>query len=167
MLALPGTGCRKVLISMASGGARNRSGPRPQEGSGRSDRRGYKLSALPATGFDGPVPKFPLPGASARELQVWAEAWRSPQACAWSLPSESWRVGSVAMWVRVRVRAEDPRASSVLLGQLHRFADQIGMTTAGLAEMGWKIADAEDSPAAVSPDRVPVVRRLRVAGDAQ
>ena len=24
--------------------------------------------------------------------------------------------------------------------QLHHFADQIGMTTAGLAEMGWKVA---------------------------
>jgi hypothetical protein len=44
------------------------------------------------------------------------------------------------MWVRVKVRCEDPDAGAALLGQLHRFADQIGMTTAGLAEMGWKVA---------------------------
>lgn len=86
------------------------------------------------------VPDFPLPDPSSRELAVWAEAWRSPQACAWSLPSESWRVPTVGMWVRVKVRCEDPDAGAALYGQLHRFADQIGMTTAGLAEMGWRVA---------------------------
>jgi hypothetical protein len=38
------------------------------------------------------------------------------------------------------VRCEDLEAGAALLGQLHRFADQIGLTTAGLAEMGWKVA---------------------------
>ena len=47
------------------------------------------------------------------------------------------------MWVRLSVRCEDPEAGAALLGQLHRFADQIGMTTAGLAEMGWKVATDE------------------------
>lgn len=125
---------------MSRGGARNRSGPAPTEESGRSDRRGFSLTALPSAGYTGPVPEFPLPGASARELEVWAQAWRSPQACAWSMPSEKWRIRTVAMWTRLTVRCEDPEAGAALLGQLHRFADQIGMTTAGLAEMGWKVA---------------------------
>jgi hypothetical protein len=56
------------------------------------------------------------------------------------MPSEAWRLNTVAMWVRVKVRCEDPECGAALLGQLHRFADQIGMTTAGLAEMGWKVA---------------------------
>lgn len=125
---------------MARGGARNRSGPKANPESGRSERRGYSLTALPAEGYDGPAPDFPLPAASDRELEAWAEAWRTPQACAWSLPSESWRVPTVALWVRVKVRCEDADAGAALLGQLHRFADQIGMTTAGLAEMGWRVA---------------------------
>ena len=125
---------------MTRGGARNRSGPAPQEGSGRSDRRGYSLAALPAEGFAGPVPDFPLPDPSDRELVVWEQAWRTPQACAWSMPSESWRTRTVALWVRTTVRCEAEDAPASLLGQVHRFADQIGMTTAGLAEMGWKIA---------------------------
>lgn len=125
------------------GGARNRSGPRPSEGSGRSDRRGFRLSALPAEGYGGPVPVFPLPGASDRELVVWESAWRTPQACAWAMPSELWRVPTVALWVRVKVRAEAYDAPASLLGQLHRFADQIGFTTAGLSEMGWKVATDE------------------------
>ena len=136
---------------MSRGGARNRSGPAASESSGRSDRRGFKLTALPAEGYSGPVPEFPLPQGSARELEVWDRAWRTPQACAWSMPSEAWRSETVALWVRTKVRCEDPEAGAALLGQLHRFADQIGMTTAGLAEMGWKIA--VDEVAAKAADR--------------
>jgi hypothetical protein len=147
---------------MARGGARNRSGPAAQEGSGRSDRRGFSLTALPAEGYDGPAPDFPLPGATDRELDVWAEAWRTPQACAWAQTSESWRVRTVALWVRQTVRCEAPDAPAALLGQLHRFADQIGMTTAGLAEMGWKVAtDEVAAKAASKPPAAKPERRLR------
>lgn len=125
---------------MARGGSRNRSGPTPDPNSGRSDRRGFSLTALPAEGYDGTVPDFPLPDPSERELEVWGEAWRTPQACAWSMPSESWRTRTVAMWVRLSVTCESPDVGASHLGQLHRFADQIGMTTAGLTEMGWKVA---------------------------
>ena len=125
---------------MTRGGARNRSGPAPQEGSGRSDRRGYSLTALPAEGYTGEAPEFPLPDPSDRELEVWEQAWRTPQACAWSMPSESWRIRTVALWVRTSVRCEDRDAPASILAQVHRLADQIGMTTAGLAEMGWKVA---------------------------
>ena len=125
---------------MPRGGARNRSGPKADPTSGRSDRRGFMLTALPAEGYDGPVPEFPLPRPTSRELEVWTQAWRTPQACAWSLPSEEWRIRTVAMWVRMSVRCEAPDATAGLLSQLHRFADQIGMTTAGLAEMGWRVA---------------------------
>ena len=154
---------------MSRGGARNRSGPPPQEGSGRSDARGFSLTALPAEGFRGDVPEFPLPSASERELEVWEQVWRTPQACAWSMPSESWRAETVAMWVRVKVRCEDPEAGAALYGQLHRFADQIGMTTAGLAEMGWKVAVDETAGKRESKAEPSVKRerRLRPVADAQ
>jgi hypothetical protein len=154
---------------MPRGGARNRSGPPAQEGSGRSDARGYSLSALPAEGFTGDVPEFPLPDPSPRELEVWAQAWRTPQACAWSLSTERWRIPTVAMWVRVKVRCEAPDVAPTLLGQLHRFADQIGMTTAGLAEMGWKVAAESaapvEAPAPAEPEEAPQ-RRLRAVSGA-
>ena len=150
---------------MPRGGARNRSGPRPDPKSGRSERRGYQLDRLPAAGYDGDVPEFPLPSASDRELAVWAEVWRSPQACAWSLPQQSWMVRTVAVWVRTSVRCEDPEAPATLLAQLHRFADQIGMTTAGLQAMGWVIVpeleavpDAPTEPEAGEDEPAP--RRL-------
>lgn len=181
---------------MARGGARNRSGPAPDEGSARSDARGYSLTALPAEGFRGAVPVWPLPprqvwisyrvdkdvvrerdrvaeGAVAgRESELWEWAWRTPQACAWSLPSEAWRSQVVARWVRQAVLCESHEAKAADHAQLHRYADQVGLTTAGLREMGWKVA--VDEVASVRVARQPVEgvpakreRRLRAAADAQ
>lgn len=124
---------------MSRGGARNRSGPPADPNSGRSDRRGVSLTALPASGYAGTVPAFPLPDESDRELEVWAWAWSTPQASAWALPSESWRLMSVAMWVRTYVICEGTEATAADKGSLHRFADQIGLTPAGLKENGWAI----------------------------
>ena len=154
---------------MTSGGRRNRN-HQPVEGSARSDARGFTLTALPAEGFRGPVPDWPLPVPLERELEVWEWAWRTPQACAWSLPSESWRARTVALWVRVSVRCEDADAPASLFAQLHRLADQVGLTTAGLAEMGWKVAvDEVAAQRSQRPAVEPVKRerRLRAAGDAQ
>ena len=152
---------------MGSGGARNRSGPQPDPTSGRSDLRGVKLDALPAEGFTGEVPEFPLPPAQVineyfdteskqkikevdqrasdlrneREQELWEWAWSTPQACAWAL--ERWRWQAVAMWVRVSALCESPEATAADKGSLHRFADQIGLTPAGLRENGWAIARSE------------------------
>jgi len=183
---------------MARGGARNRSGPPADENSERSDRRSYSLTALPAEGFPGPAPEFPLPRRRVyrwefedkkkfqvldaeetqetrdRELELWAWLWTTPQACAWSMPSEQWRLHTIAMYVRTFVICESSEATAADKGSLHRFADQIGMTTAGLAEMGWKVAVDElaarrpaegDEGEKADPAPAPV-RRMR-GGDAQ
>lgn len=147
---------------MASGGSRNRSGPQPQENSGRSDAKGFSLTALPSEGYRGVAPDFPLIDESDRELTVWAEVWRSPQACAWSQPSERWRIRTVAMWVRLSVRCEAVDAGAAHLAQLHRFADQIGMTTAGLAEMGWKVAVDQVAEKRAAPVRTSARDRMKV-----
>ena len=130
---------------MPSGGARHRSGPPKQEGSARSDAAGFTLTALPST-YDGPVPEFPLPDASARELELWAEAWSWPQANFWALPSESWRPRSVAMWVRIAVRCEEPDAAGNLLSNLHRFAHEALLTVAAMSEVGVKVAPDQTAP---------------------
>lgn len=182
---------------MARGGARNRSGPAPDLSSGRSDRRGLSFTALPASGYDGDVPKWPLPertvwityvedGAklrerdaaetaivAAREADLWAWAWRTPQAWAWAQPSESWRLHTIAMWVRTYVLCESSEATAADKGSLHRFADQIGMTPAGLRENGWQVARDElaakvaERPAAPSvDDEVTARRRRAISGGA-
>ena len=87
------------------------------------------------------------------------------------MPSEAWRLMTVAMWVRTFVICESDTGTAADKSSLHRFADQIGMTTAGLAEMGWKVAvdevaaKAATKPTESAPAERPV-RRLRAA-DAQ
>jgi len=137
---------------MTRGGARNRSGPAPDPNSGRSDRRGLSLSALPNEGYRGEAPEWPLSAMTAEdvdtsaELDIWRAAWTTPQAAAWAI--ESWRWPIVAEYCRLKAVVEsNPAASAALVAQLHRYRDQIGLTPAGLKENGWAIAQSEILPA--------------------
>lgn len=156
---------------MASGGARNRSGPQKTEGSRSSERAGWVLTALPPAGFDGEAPEFPLGRSAtddltgARELEIWVEAWSTPQACAWSV--EPWRWPIIGEYCRLKAIVElSPAASAALVGQLHRYRDQIGLTPAGLKENGWKIADAPEPVAADTPSNVTDIKSRLASGGA-
>lgn len=174
---------------MAKGGARNRSGPQASPTSGRSDRRGLSLTDLPREGYSGAAPEFPLMArvvmrtefgekgaryeivdqdATAdfreREADLWAWAWSTPQAAAWS--RESWRWQAVAHWVRTSVICESGGSTAADRGSLHRFADQIGMTPAGLRENGWavatdEVAEARESTSEPRAAKAAPTRRLR------
>lgn len=122
---------------MSRGGARNRSGPPSDPNSGRSERRGLSLDALPNEGFQGEIPEFPKPVQDERVLVLWEEAWRTPQAAAWK--RESWRWPIVAEYCNIAFLVE-VEASAALIAQLHRYRDQLGLTQAGLRENGWAIA---------------------------
>lgn len=177
-----------------SRGGHARSGPAPDPRSERSERRGLRLDALPSEGHKGRAPKFPLPrvpvydiwfedkvrhkeldedateARHARELELWRWAWRTPQAAAWA--REPWRWHSVAMWVRTSVICESADATAADKNSLHRFADQVGLTPAGLRENGWAIAvDQVAQQRATAPDDTPedpddVRGRLSVVRDA-
>lgn len=156
---------------MASGGARTRSGPPADPASGRSDRRGFKLTALPSEGFGGEVPELGdfLPSPSSRHEAVWAQLWSTPQACAWSM--ESWRWPIVADLVKYMVRSEPADAPASLGTVVRQLRDDVGLSKAGLVANGWAIATdelaakaAERQPAAPAVERP--ARRLRSA-DAQ
>ncbi|KAB2808324.1 hypothetical protein F9L07_22680 [Pimelobacter simplex] len=177
---------------MTRGGARNRSGPGKDPNSLRSAAAGVVLTALPSEGYDGEVPDFPLMAFTVyrweyedkrrfqvtdteateafrdRELELWEQAWTYPQACAWI--SEPWRWNTIAMWVRTQVKCESSEATAADKGSIHRFADQIGMTPAGLKENGWAIArnevgekaaekqnEAAQAPQSSARDRMTVV----------
>lgn len=170
---------------MTSGG-HARSGPPPDPNSARSDARGITFTALPASGFAGDVPDFPLPRRTVmrwefedkrrfqvvdlevteqvndRELELWTWLWSTPQACAWAMPSEGWRLTAIAMYARTFVICEGAEATAADKGSLHRFADDIGMTPAGLRNNGWKIAvDQVAAKAAEKPAAPTPTRRLR------
>lgn len=160
---------------MASGGSRNRSGPQADPNSERSQQRGLAYKLLPAKGYTGRAPSFPLPDPSPREKEVWKTLWKTPQAAMWNV--ERHRMMNVGHYCRLLVRCEDFAAPASLHAQLHRFADQLGMTPAGLRENGWRIggdeladkrattsehSDEEPSQSKTKPAATPKpVRRLR------
>lgn len=153
---------------MASGGSRNRSGPSADPNSERSQQRGLTYKLLPREGFTGRVPAFPLPAPSARERAIWRELWRTPQAAMWNV--ERHRMMSVGHYCRLLVRAEAIDCPVGVHTQLHRYADQLGITPAGMRENGWRVQADEvaqkrtesDAPAPVkAPAKSAPKRRLR------
>jgi hypothetical protein len=99
-----------------------------------------------------------------REIEVWKDAWRTPQAAAWA--EQKWRHQIVAEYCRIKTTIEEqPEASAALVGQLHRFRDQIGLTPAGMKENGWQIAPDEVGKQrqthAATPSGAKPARRLR------
>jgi hypothetical protein len=133
-------------------------------------KRADSLLSLPAAGYDQPAPPWPLKRLAERheqEMDRWEQVWRTPQAAAWA--NESWRWPIVALWVRTFVSCEDEDAPATLLTALHRLADQIGMTPAGLKENGWRIvADevGERRAERAEPGGVSARDRLRLLRDA-
>lgn len=160
---------------MEHGGARINSGPPKDPGSLRSAR--LALKQLPAAGYTGQPPAFPLPkilrydvyfedkrrikeydeaateAAWDRERELWETVWRTPQATAWAV--EEWRWLTIALYVRTFVVCEGSEATAADKGSLHRLADQIGLTPAGLQYNGWKIEQVAAKPAA---ERAPVAQ---------
>lgn len=181
---------------MGSGGARNRSGPQADPTSARSESRGVKLTALPREGYRGDVPDFPLGKVDiyytvkddngkpvrefdedatqeryARELELWGWAWTTPQAAAWA--AEPWRWYTVGLWVRTAALCESSDAQAADKNSLHRFADQIGLTPAGLRENGWALAadevkeKREEKTEPAESSQAAPKRRLRAVGGDQ
>lgn len=155
---------------MASGGARNRSGPQPVESSLKSAQRGLAFRTLDASGYSGAVPSFPLPASAsddligAREVAVWETLWTYPQAFVWA--EEPWRQETLAEFCRLKAIVElSPDSNAALVAQTHRYKDQLGLSPAGLKENGWKIgqvAPVEAEGAPKVPRRSSSKARLKV-----
>jgi hypothetical protein len=61
------------------------SGPTPNPASRRqSGNQAHTWTDLPANGYDGPIPEWPLGEPSFGELSMWERYWRKPQAAAWA-----------------------------------------------------------------------------------
>lgn len=149
---------------MPRGGARNRSGPPADPNSLRSDKRGLTFRHLPPEGYDGDVPRWPLPELSEREDEVWQSLWRTPQAAAWA--DEPWRWHTIALYARWLIRMEDREASAALGNVVVRYGDQIGMTPAGLRDNGWIVGatvEAEDGEPVTESVAEAARNRLKVA----
>lgn len=125
---------------MPSGG-HARSGPPPDPNALRRERDKHEWQRLPAAGRTTPAPDWPLTKATARELVIWAEEWKRPQAVAWE---EYGLVRQVALYVRNLREAEAPGASVGARTLVARHEDALGLSVAGLRLNRWVIVDDAD-----------------------
>lgn len=114
-------------------------GPPPNKFARRRNKRPDWVT-LPASGYDGPVPSWPLsepPDDDEREL--WLSLWRSPQAVMWA-KSGFERV--VARYVVASVLCEDKdRMNGALLNAVKDLEDRLGLSPMAFKRLQWELSD--------------------------
>lgn len=149
---------------MPSGGARGRSGPAPDPSALRRDRADDAAwVVLPAGGFAGTVPDFPLSDALASEVLLWDRLWAKPQAAMWSKLGLEFEV---AAYVRAFLESTVADASAGLKTAVLRMGAEIGLSLPGMHSLRWKFSvdelEAKRAAAAV-PERSGPSARERMA----
>lgn len=90
--------------------------------------------------YRGPVPEWPLINPSPRELELWAEMWRKPQAALWAAEMTTHSVG---IHVRTLVEIENGRDGSAMRRVAHSQAVALLLTPASLRRAGYRISPVE------------------------
>jgi hypothetical protein len=150
---------------MTSGGSRARSGPAPDPNALRRDRADDKAwITLPAEGYAGDVPAYPLPKVLVfdvyfvdkervkefnedatehrweAENDLWIELWAKPQAFMWD------RLGlkfQVAAYVRTYLESVSGGAAATLKTAALRMEAELGLSTVGMGHLRWKFGSDE------------------------
>lgn len=162
---------------MTSGGSRPRAGRK----SG-TERAKFSPTALPSEGYAKRPPAFPLPrlnlGSTAatkrfrdREMAIWREIWKTPQAEAWA--REPYRWSTVAEFCRIKTSVEaEAGSNAALVSRLREYRNEIGLSPDGLKMNGWAIAVDQVAEQAAKKTTTPPkkkaapTRRLRSVGGA-
>ena len=135
---------RPEVVDVVSGGARARSGPAPDPNALRRDRKDDKAwTTLPAEGFQGEVPEWPLTHGEELahvEAELWAELWQKPQAFMWAQLGLKFQV---AAYVRAFVESTQPKAINGLKTAVLRMEAELGLSTVGLNALRWKFSEDE------------------------
>lgn len=115
-------------------------GPAPSVNPRRRNAR-PESTALPASGYDGPIPEWPLavPMDVAEEV-AWQSLWRSPQATAWAQLAIA---RTVARYCRVLVASEEPGAKASYLTEVRQLEDRLGLTAMSMLRLRWVVSTDE------------------------
>lgn len=112
----------------------------------RRERDAGEWTHLPAEGYEGAMPAWPMEEQTIRESARWEQLWRTPQALMWKRYGQEYEV---ALYVRRACEAEQIDAPVALSTLVRQLADSLGLTTPGLRANRWRIdrPEEESTPA--------------------
>lgn len=140
------------------------SGPAPNPNSRRqTGNQAHTWLDLPAEGYQGEIPAWPLSAATATEAAMWARYWRKPQAAAWARIE---LVDEVALYVRLFLVGSgldkpDVKAAT----EARQIGDRLGLNPAAMLKNRWRVTSDQVGEQRESKKK-PAQRRRLVVADA-
>lgn len=110
-------------------------GPTPNPGSRRqAGTQAHTWTDLPAEGYQGGAPDWPIGAATDAELAMWSRYWRKPQASAWAAMM---MVDEIALYVRTFLAgvSGDVKATT----EARQMADRLGLNPTAMLKNRWRI----------------------------
>ena len=136
-------------------------GPTPNPNSRRqTGNQAHTWLDLPATGYDGAIPEWPLVTVTDDELAMWERYWRKPQASAWA---RMCLVDEVALYVRAFLKGAEGDVKAMT--EARQCGDRLGLNPAAMLKNRWRVATDEVGEQR-SRKKPTQKRRLVVASDA-
>lgn len=139
-------------------------GPPPKPADQRRRRNAtIAMTQLPAEGYKGKIPNFPLDDATRAEQARWTKLWRSPQAAMWSRMQIEL---VVARYVRNCLTIEAGHvsvASAHLNAEVRQQEDRLGLSPLSMLRLRWEIVP--DETGEQREVRQSSARRLRAVED--
>ena len=141
-------------------------GPAPNPNSRRqAGNQAHTWLDLPAEGYQGPVPDWPLDEPTVAEQVMWSRYWRKPQAAAWARIQ---LVDEVALYVRVFLMGARGEGDVKAMTEARQIGERLGLNPTAMLKNRWRVVTDEvgdkretRKPAAANPRR-----RLKVADGA-
>lgn len=133
------------------GGANLMAGPPPKPDDQRRRRNAVvAMTQLPAEGYKGPIPAWPLGSVSRDERDRWNWIWRTPQAAMWIRDGIT---DVVARYVRNCLALESQDVINIagahLFAEVRQQEDRLGRSPMSMLRMRWE----------ATPDAVDEVRK--------
>jgi hypothetical protein len=137
------------------------SGPTPNPNSRRqTGNQAHTWLDLPAEGFQGDVPEWPLGDPTALEAEMWARYWRKPQAAAWS---RMHLVDEVALYVRAFLLGAAGEVKAMT--ESRQMGDRLGLNPTAMLKNRWRVV-ADQVGEQRESKKKPAQRRRLVVADA-
>lgn len=117
-------------------------GPAPKRNARRRNVR-PDWRTLPAGGYTGRVPEWPISGMDDPPFKLWSELWRTPQADVWA---ELGWTRAVARYATLLVEQEQGKANVALLSEIRQMEDRLGLSPMAMKRLQWETGPAEVAP---------------------